>query len=297
MIDPTDRADSEEPWAGLPFVHVDVFADRPFTGNGLVVVLDADRLSERAMLAITQEMRQFETIFLSRLQPRSAAGRVFTVEEELDFAGHPLLGAAAVMHRRLPGAAQRERLRIDLSGRELSLRSDRHEGRFEVELDQGPPTFGRRLDAERAASFAVALGLDPADLDPALLAEVVSTGLPYLLLPVARGLERARISVEDLERRLDEVGAKFVYVLDPDAREGRTWDNAGAVEDVATGSAAGPAAAYLVRHGRAPAGERFAISQGRFVGRPSLLRVRVAADAVHVGGAVTAVAEGRFAER
>ncbi len=92
--------------------------------------------------------------------------------------------------------------------------------------------------------------------------QVVSTGLPYLIVPVANGLDRARIAVRDFEDRLASVGAKFVYVFDPDKREGRSWDNAGAVEDVATGSAPGPAATFLAAHGLAALDEPVLINQG-----------------------------------
>ncbi len=103
--------------------------------------------------------------------------------------------------------------------------------------------------------------------------QVVSAGLPYLIVPVAQGLDRARITVGDFEERLADVGAKFVYVFDPDQREGRSWDNAGVLEDVATGSAAGPAAAFLAAHGLAAPDETIVISQGRFAGRPSVIVV------------------------
>jgi len=90
-------------------------------------------------------------------------------------------------------------------------------------------------------------------------------------------------------------GAKFVYVLDPDRPEGRTWDNAGRVEDVATGSAAGPAAGYLLHHGVRPAGEPLLVHQGRFTGRPSTIEVRPGTDGrLWVGGPVAPVAAGRF---
>lgn len=94
---------------GLRFCHVDVFADAPLSGNGLVVVLGAQGLEHDRMLRVTQEMRQFETIFLDRPVPgRACSARVFTVEEELLFAGHPVLGAAAVMHALLEDAAPEE---------------------------------------------------------------------------------------------------------------------------------------------------------------------------------------------
>ena len=79
------------------YFHVDVFATRPITGNGLTVFMDTATWSAPSMLRVAQEMRQFESIFLSEVSPTGARARVFTVEEELPFAGHPLLGAAAVL--------------------------------------------------------------------------------------------------------------------------------------------------------------------------------------------------------
>ncbi|MFP2925893.1 PhzF family phenazine biosynthesis protein [Pyxidicoccus sp. 3LG] len=106
----------------------------------------------------------------------------------------------------------------------------------------------------------------------------------------------------DFEAMLKSVGARFVWVFDVTAREGRTWDNAGSVEDVATGSAAGPAAAYLVRHGQAQPEEEIVLRQGRFLGRPSELRAWVYGtasrmDDVSVGGHVRLLVRGTFLTR
>jgi trans-2,3-dihydro-3-hydroxyanthranilate isomerase len=104
----------------LEFRHVDVFTRRAFQGNGLVVVLDADELSLGLMQAITREVRQFETVFLTDvdLNKRSAGLRIFTEDEELDFAGHPVLGAAAVLHGMLSSGGQDEQWACGLlSGR------------------------------------------------------------------------------------------------------------------------------------------------------------------------------------
>jgi trans-2,3-dihydro-3-hydroxyanthranilate isomerase len=90
----------------LGYRHVDVFSRRALRGNGLVVVLDAERLSPAVMQELTRELRQFETAFLAGvdLPGRSARLRMFTEDEELDFAGHPVLGAAAVLHILLSAA-------------------------------------------------------------------------------------------------------------------------------------------------------------------------------------------------
>jgi trans-2,3-dihydro-3-hydroxyanthranilate isomerase len=123
--------------------------------------------------------------------------------------------------------------------------------------------------------------------------QAVSTGLPYLIVPVCRGLERARMISDDFEQQLARVGAKFVYVFDPRSTWGRTWDNRGAVEDVATGSAAGPAAAYLAAHGVAAEDKTIIVRQGRSLGRPSELAVTPdSGGELWVGGPVAPVARG-----
>jgi predicted PhzF superfamily epimerase YddE/YHI9 len=124
---------------------------------------------------------------------------------------------------------------------------------------------------------------------------VVSTGLPYLIVPIIGNLEHARVVHPHFEALLATIEAKFVYVLDVDRREGRTWDNNGRVEDIATGSAAGPAAAYVVKHGLASRGESIVIAQGRFLDRRSELHAVVRGTSklgVSVGGQVCLVGNG-----
>jgi len=274
------------------YFQVDVFAPRPFTGNGLGVFPEAAALSADQMQVLTQELRQFECIFLAAKEDAVRA-RIFTVDEELPFAGHPVLGAGAVLHH-LAGPQAERRSTLELSaGRRLDVRSTRLDDGFRVEMDQGVASFGPAFED---GAVLAALGLQRENVEPGLSLQVVSTGLPYLIIPLAGGLDRARIQHPDFEALLATHGAKFVYLLDVRRREGRTWDNRGAVEDVATGSAAGPAAAYLVTHGREPRGDWLLLSQGRYAGRPSTLEVRVAPSGeVTVRGSVFLVSEGRWA--
>jgi PhzF family phenazine biosynthesis protein len=142
------------------------------------------------------------------------------------------------------------------------------------------------------------LGLTGADLVPGLDPAVVSTGLRYLVIPVtAAALARFAITATDFASRLAAVGAQYSYLLDPDAMEGRHWTNDGAVEDVATGSAAGTVGAYLARAGRAALNQPFVLHQGRFTGRPSQLLVEPRGsngevETVLVGGHIAMVAAG-----
>jgi PhzF family phenazine biosynthesis protein len=289
-----------EPLKGLEYYHVDVFTHEALSGNGLIVFPDEGGLAAVTMQRITREMRQFESIFLA---PTSAIdhvrARVFTMEEELPFAGHPVLGAACVLHERLPETGERAAWTLDLPVGPVRVSTIRRVGWYEATMDQGTPLFGAPLGAEMVNRVLTALNLDHGDLYPGLPLEVISTGLPYLLVMLANGLEHSAIVQHGFEALLASVGAKFVYVLHVPTREGRTWDNGGRVEDAATGSAAGPVGAYLVRHGFALPGEEITLRQGRFLGRSSQMRVRVNAEGseittVYVTGDVRMVARGVF---
>ena len=281
----------------LGYRHVDVFSRRALRGNGLVVVLDAQSLSTAVMQELTREVRQFETAFLTDvdLPGRSARLRIFTEDEELDFAGHPVLGAAAVLHTLLSAPEAEETWALAVAQRPVEARTRGAAGWVDATMDQGVPQLGSPIVGELAKAYRDALNLTRSQLHPALPMQVVSTGLPYLIVPVRTGLDGAKISHPDFGGLLETSGAKFVYVLDPDRPEGRTWDNAGRVEDVATGSAAGPAAGYLLHHRVRPDGEPLLVHQGRFTGRPSTIEVRPDTDGrLWVGGPVAPVAAGRF---
>jgi trans-2,3-dihydro-3-hydroxyanthranilate isomerase len=287
----------------MDFQHADVFAAEPFTGNSVTVFLTEGRpLTAGQMLAITQEFRHFESIFLAPGEGDGAGedrwrARVFDQTGELDFAGHPLLGAAAVLHDRLGGGQERQ-WTVELPAKTVTVRTTRHGAGFRGTLDQGRPEFGRTLASTEAGPVLDGLGLSRADLAPGLYPAVVSTGLRYLVVPVtAAALARFEITGGDFAARLSAVGAQYSYLLDPEGMEGRHRTNDGAVEDVATGSAAGTAGAYLARAGRVALNKPFVLHQGRFTGRPSQLQVEPrggngAVGRVLVGGQVAMVASG-----
>lgn len=269
----------------------DVFARRRYEGNGVAVFVDPPRLSTADLQAVTVEVRQFESAYLwSTPDPAVFDTRIFVVDQELSFAGHPVLGAAAVLHeRRLTRGANRSdtdhpqaRGRVEwtlrLGAREVAVTSwpdDAGDG-FDVAMDQGRPQFGDPMPATYRHRVARALSLAPEDLHEDLPVQWASTGLTYLIVPVrSEALPRARIATGQFAALLAEAGAQLAYVLDPEGGEGRNWVNDGSVEDIATGSASGPAAAYLVRHGRARPDRTVELRQGRFLARPSVMSVVV----------------------
>jgi trans-2,3-dihydro-3-hydroxyanthranilate isomerase len=277
------------------YIHVDVFSARPYSGNSLAVFPNSAGLTADQMLRITQELRHFETVFFVPTGKASVVrARVFDLFEELPFAGHPLIGGAAVLHQQA-GHAGPQIWTIELATKTVTVNTDRSEGGYYGLLDQGTPEVLAPMD--RHDALPEAFGLSHSDLHPELPPQVVSTGLRYLIVPVASGvLGRARIR-RDITPLLSSIGAQFAVLFDEAALEIRHWNNDGCVEDVATGSAAGTIGAYRLRHGLARGGETFILHQGQYVGRPSALRIQPEGTAesirtVKVGGDVALVGRG-----
>ncbi|MGH2955601.1 MAG: PhzF family phenazine biosynthesis protein [Solirubrobacterales bacterium] len=272
---------------------LDVFAERPLAGNGLAVVLGADDLDDGTMLSFARETRLSETTFV---QTATAGGadyrnRIFTVESEIPFAGHPSLGTAVAVAR---AAGQREAGLIQETGAGLQPIEVRIEGdRAHASMLQGPASFGEEVDAGGAMA---AVGLERADGHPELPPQLVSTGLPTVIVPVAeRGaLSRAAPSFEAIDELLGATETPNFYLVwwDPDAARARARMFSRAVmsgEDPATGSAAGPLCAYL----RERKGAReVRITQGAEMGRPSLLETAVEGNRIRVGGTVIPLIDG-----
>jgi PhzF family phenazine biosynthesis protein len=229
---------------GLKYHHVDVFSSKPLSGNGVTVFRLREALPTAVMQELTREMRQFESIFvLQEAGSQTVRAWVFTMEEELDFAGHPVLGAAVALHEETMARIREVSWTFQLNKKSFPVQTIRQESHYRAEMDQGVCNFGAMLSSQESFPFLEALNLSRDHLLDKFPPQIASTGLPYLLVPVNRDLDAARIIKPEFEKQLARFGAKFVYVFDVNRKEGRTWDNDGRVEDIATGSAAGPAGA------------------------------------------------------
>ena len=274
------------------YVLADVFTDTPLAGNQLAVFTDARDLDELTMQALALELGLSESVFV--LPPREGGTvrlRIFTPRNEIPFAGHPCLGAAFVL-----GAP------LQLGTLELETGS----GIVPVELERdsnGRIVFGwmtqpvpRVARYERADDLLAALGASESKLP----VEVYDNGVrhAYVVLPSKADVARLRPDLNAL-LELDLAGALAA------AGEGASWKVRmfspleGVGEDAATGSAAGPLACHLNRHGVVPWGDQIEIEQGTEMGRPSMLYARAtgadgAIESVAVGGSVVTVARGEF---
>ncbi len=254
------------------------------------------------MQTLAREMNLSETTFIF---PRDAATerergvrvRIFTVQEELPFAGHPTLGTAFAL-RGTSGAAE---VALDLKAGKIPVRFEENAGAPVFgEMRQNDPEFGPAHDREAVVRAA---GLRDGDIDPSLPIQTVSTGLPFTVVPL-RGLtvmERLQVDAKGSAEYLQRSGGRFFYfvcreTVDPAARlHARMIFYNG--EDPATGSAAGCAAAWMVAHGVVQPEERVLIEQGVEMKRPSRIFVRAARDRdrvvnVRVGGNAVEVLRG-----
>ncbi len=277
----------------MQYYHLDVFSQTPLGGNGLTVVLASSDMEGDLMLKMAQEFKQYETAFVFPYERGAYPVRIFTVQEELDFAGHPVLGMAALLHSLHHPELSKCSVPIRIGERTVEVFSEDKGGHYTVVMNQGAPEFVATLHPEQYSEICSAMNLQVGDLDTGYSMQVVSTGLPYLLLPVLCDLSKARVVSATLEELIAPYGAKFVYLFNTQTLECRTWDNSGLYEDSATGSAAGPLIAYLVHQGKKRVGEIITLEQGRFVGRPSHIRGQVDAQGdVLISGEVVLFASG-----
>lgn len=284
----------------MKYYHVDVFTDKKFSGNGLTIFIAEQQLDKALMQTLTGEMRQFESIFLSKIESNRCRAFIFTTEEELDFAGHPIIGAAATLHDIYAPHKAESNWIFELNEKSVSVSTRLKNGLYAAKMNQGSPVFIKTLSETEAENFMGFLNLTPEDRYAGMPLEVISTGLPYLILPVkSSSLQKTGVTIKDLESRLLAIGAKFFFVLDVENRQGRTWDNSGLVEDIATGSAAGPVGAYLVKNGMEQFDVEIMLHQGAFLGRPSKLKVLVTKEVndmgdIYVEGDVCKIAYGEL---
>lgn len=291
----------------LPFIQIDVFTSVPLEGNQLAVFTDARNLTDREMQALAKEMNLSETTFIlpretATERERGIRVRIFTVDEELPFAGHPTLGTAMVLRNKAvrnhsPNHSGSDEIALDLNVGRIPVRFTVRDGLPFGVMTQRDPEFGQkhtREDVARAAGLAV----DDIAVDVPI--QTVSTGNAFIMVPVRSlaVLQNLAPTWSNMKAYLEKTDGKFFYFVsreagNPEARlQSRMIFYNG--EDPATGSAAGPCAAWAVQYGVIPSGEQVLMEQGVEMKRRSriflgaerqgdkIVNVRVGGHAVEV---------------
>jgi len=273
---------------------LDVFTDVPLEGNPLAVFEDGEGLDTELMQRAARELNLSETVFLLAPADESDAHarvRIFTPATELPFAGHPVLGTAFVVGER----EALETVRLQTGSGPVQVTLERSGGRITSgEMTQPLPRWEPLACAD---AVLAALGVERS----ALPVEVYDNGVLHVYI----ALEKEE-AVAGLAPDTSRLAREFAdYGVNCFTGAGARWKTRmfspafGVAEDPATGSAAGPLAVHLVRHGRVASGEEIVISQGAEIGRPSSLHARVTAGAggierVEVGGSAVIVGRGEF---
>ena len=274
----------------LPYVILDVFTDTPLAGNPLAVFTDSGELDAATMQRLARELNLSETVFLGAISAgEPVACRIFTPQVELPVAGHPVLGAACVVGTHDP--AQTVRLATGAGIIPVALR--RAGGAVTGgEMEQPIPVWA---PLERPQALCAALGVSTSPV------EVYDNGVRHLYVALGSVAEVSALApdVSALAAAIGSAGVSCFAVFGERVRTRMFGPGLGVVEDPATGSAAGPLAVHLARHGVIPYGTALVIDQGVEMGRPSRLEALAEGEGdavrrVRVGGAAVPVAAGRF---
>jgi trans-2,3-dihydro-3-hydroxyanthranilate isomerase len=296
------------------FVQIDVFTSQRLQGNPLSVFTDARALSDSEMQQLARETNLQETTFVlpsqTAIEEREGVRvRIFTPDEEIPFGGHPTLGTATVLRALRLGSVTRTEgasssvvvLNLKVGKVPVSFRDD-PDGLF-GEMQQVPPVFGRVHERSAVASI---LGLDADEIESDLPIQTVSTGLPFVIVPIKRlsVLQRLHLAPPKAYEYLNrQEGLKLedFYYVTRDTGDPKIGLRARAIydvgEDPATGSAAGCTSAWMVKYGVAQPDETVLILQGVEAKRPSKLFVRssktgIGVSNVRVGGHAVQIMEG-----
>ncbi len=285
------------------FVQLDVFTDRPLEGNQLAVFSDARGLSDSEMQKLARETNLSETTFIF---PRDKAVeqregfkvRIFTINEELPFAGHPTLGTAWYLRQHsLAGE-----IVLDLKIGKVPVRFEHRDNRLFGEMRQVDPKFGA---SHPHAEVAQALGVPVSELDESLPIQSVSTGMWFTIVPFRSlaVLQKLNLSWHQMAPYLERVGDNsFFYLVCRETVNEIATLHARMIfyngEDPATGSAAGCCTAWAVQNGVLASGEQGLIEQGLETRRPSSIYIRADKQGqtvanVRVGGNVVQVIDGK----
>ncbi|MFS8120642.1 MAG: PhzF family phenazine biosynthesis protein [Microcoleus sp.] len=293
----------------MNFYIVDVFAESKYAGNQLAVFCGAGvaELSEAEMLLIAREINYSETTFVRSPEPQNNGYdvRIFTPKQELPFAGHPTLGTAFVLQQEIINQPV-EQVILNLAVGQIPVTLNYQNQVADILwMRQNSPIFGQILPTETIANV---LNLEPDEIDPKFPIQEVSTGVPFIIVPLTTlaSLKKAQVNLDKYFELINTTEAKDILIFCPETYSEINDLNVrvfapslGIPEDPATGSANGCLAGYLVEYsyfGNNSIDIR--VEQGYEIDRPSLLLLQSEKKdgkiEVLVGGKVVMIAKGEF---
>ncbi|MFB2769272.1 PhzF family phenazine biosynthesis protein [Pelatocladus sp. BLCC-F211] len=291
----------------LVFYIADVFAEAKYTGNKLAVFTNAANLSSEQMQEIAKEMNYSETTFVTSTETVSGGYdvRIFTPNQELPFAGHPTLGTAYILQKEIiQSSVKKILLNLQVGQIPVTIDDTNAAGEY-LWMQQKAPTFHQILDSQ---TIAEVLRIQSQEIDSRFPIQAVSTGVPFIIVPLKtlESVKRIQVNKEKYFELINSMDAKCILVFCPETYKPENdlnvrvfCDYIGIPEDPATGSANGCLAGYLVQYSYFGKSEiNLRVEQGYEINRPSLILLRAEQKDttidVNVGGKVVMVAKGEF---
>ncbi len=286
-------------------IYLDAFTTEPFSGNPCAVLPEADGLTDDQMQKIACETNLSETAFVLPSEKAAVRVRYFMPYKEIPFAGHPTIATAFMLAQEGRVPAKEDVSRVDFEFNigvlPVEIHWDANRRPVRAVMAQTAPTFGAVADPQ---DLIPSIGLHRKDLLDSGPIQVVSTGVPFLIIPLNEmaSLRKARMDRPRLLSVLKDLQVDAAYLFIPggfDAEtdfHGRLFSPGGVSEDPFTGSAVGAAGAYAVRYGLL-SGPELTVEQGHMVGRPGRGTVEIMQSAnqivsVKVGGSAVRTLDG-----
>lgn len=292
----------------LTFYILDVFTEEKYSGNQLAVIANSEFLSAVEMQKIAKEMNFSETAFITsgKMIANGYNMRIFTPLQEVPFAGHPTLGTAFIIQNEIvQKPVKKVKLNLKAGQIPVSFKYNNRNISTILWMKQNEPEFMDVINQDRIAPV---LNIDKEDIDERFPVQEVSTGLPFIIVPIKNlsAVKKAKVDAAGYYELIQQTTAKAVFIFSPETYCDENNINArmfadyyGIHEDPATGSANGCLAAYLVKNRYFGADKiNVRVEQGYEIGRPSLLHLRAEEKGgnieIHVGGGVIMVAKGEL---
>jgi trans-2,3-dihydro-3-hydroxyanthranilate isomerase len=290
-----------------PFYQVDVFTNTPFSGNPLAVLFDVENISSQTMQSIAKEMNLSETIFVlpPGNLPVDFSVRIFTPEKEIPFAGHPTIGTAHILRETEKVILGNHTIKLSMKAGIITVTKGLTDNL--LFMDQPLPEYLSVLDCAEKIGQVLSIPISTIKLSRYPI-QIVSTGLPVLLVPInsIKSLEKIVVNVSELNNFLHSLGVEMLYAFTDETLNSSANIHArmfapplGILEDPATGSAAGAMGAYIFKHKIVSENnlKNITIEQGYKMGRPSCIHVEINYEyneikKIRVGGESVTVIEG-----
>lgn len=257
----------------MKFVHMDVFTDTPFSGKNLTAVFTDNMVSSEALQLMAREFSSHMTVFVFPADSSGASRiRIFSSGGEQKHAGYAAMGAAAALHSAAVDSGKNKIINLILNEKAINIESEKRGNCFSVLMRQGFPEYIKIIKQRYLSDLLASINMKPDMLYEKYPVEIISAGIPSLLIPSSGNIDKAAVKSDYIFSLLETYKASRFCIFDINTLESRVWTSPEKAEIPASGSTAGALCAYLVKNRLKDAGEEITFRQGSLPKRKSSVR-------------------------